>query len=191
MAGRPAYASRSGALSRGATNGGDRSGNRDRDRWDRRRRSFNNWYTSIYPTWVGYPYLTDSGFYDWGDSDDSENAQSGAVPDDAAPYPDYGYGAPDEPAQEGYAGELPPWNSQWQQPAAGEGSASLGPEQPLTVIFKNGRAPVKMQNYMMTTKVLTDLDSQHYEQIPLDEIDVAATQRANSAAGVGFEVPGA
>lgn len=191
MAGRPAYASRSAGPTRGAgasstwDRSGDRGRDRDRDRWDARRRSFNNWYSSIYPTWLGYPYLIDPGFYDWGDSDSAADDEGGE-----APYPDYGYGAPED-AQEGYPGDLPPWNSQWQQPPVGEGSASLAPEQPLTVIFKSGRAPVKMQNYMMTTKVLTDLDSQHYEQIPLDEIDVAATQRANSAAGVGFQVPGA
>ena len=42
---------------------------------------------------------------------------------------------------------------------------------------------------MMTAKVLTDLDSQHYEQIPLDQIDLAATQRVNSAVGVEFQIP--
>jgi hypothetical protein len=47
-----------------------------------------------------------------------------------------------------------------------------------------------MQNYMITAKILTDLDSRHYEQIPIDQIDVAATQQANRAAGVGFEIPG-
>jgi len=41
----------------------------------------------------------------------------------------------------------------------------------------------------MTAKVLTDLDSEHYEQIPLDQIDLAATQRFNSFAGVNFQVP--
>jgi hypothetical protein len=130
--------------------------------------------------------VLDPGFYDWGDSDGSISDES-----DAAPYPDYGYGAPDEPAQEGYGGELPPWNPQWGQPAEPSVSAPLTPEQPLTVIFKGGRAPLTIQNYMMTAKVLTDLDSRHYEQIPVDEIDVAATQRANSATGVGFEIPGA
>jgi hypothetical protein len=50
---------------------------------------------------------------------------------------------------------------------------------------------MKMQNYLMTAKVLTDLDSRHYEQIPIDQIDVVATQWANSAVGVRFEIPGA
>ncbi|MGB0066356.1 MAG: hypothetical protein WBP85_18095, partial [Terracidiphilus sp.] len=50
--------------------GRDGDGNRGRDD---RRRSFNNWYTNYYPTWLGYgyPYVFGSGFDDWGDSDTS------------------------------------------------------------------------------------------------------------------------
>jgi hypothetical protein len=44
---------------------------------------------------------------------------------------------------------------------------------------------------MMTAKVLTDLDSRHYQQIPLDEIDLAATRRVNTTAGVEFQIPSA
>jgi hypothetical protein len=150
----------------------------NRDLYAARRRSFQNWYAYNDPTWPGYgypylPYLTDPGFYDWDDSDNSAYLQNDAAPYDPAPYPDYGYGA------------------QGQQRAAAEPTAPSAPEQPLTVIFKSGRDPVKMQNYMMTSKVLTDLDSRHYEQIPIDQIDIAATQWANSPAGVRFEIPGA
>jgi hypothetical protein len=156
----------------------NRGGDRNRDLFAGRRRSFENWYAYNYPAWLGYgyPYVIDPGFYDWSDSDDSAYDQSDAAPYYLAPDSDYGYGTPDETPQEGFRGENP--------------SAPV-PGQPLTVIFNSGRAPVKMQNYMMNAKVLTDLDSQHYEQIPIDQIDVAATQRANIAAGVGFEIPGA
>ena len=154
-----------------------------------RRRSFQNWYAYNYPTWPGYayPYLIDPGFYDWDDSDNSapDNSaylQNDAAPYDPAPYPDYGYGAP---------AEIPLASAQGQQRAAAEPTAPSAPGQPLTVIFKSGRDPVKMQNYMTTSKVLTDLDSRHYEQIPIDQIDVAATQWANSAVGVRFEIPSA
>jgi hypothetical protein len=41
----------------------------------------------------------------------------------------------------------------------------------------------------MTAKVLTDLDSEHFEQIPLDQIDLAATRRFNTFAGVDFQIP--
>jgi hypothetical protein len=156
---------------------------RDRDRFGARRRSFQNWYARIYPTWLGYgyPYGIDPGFYDWGDSDNSasDNSaydQGGALAAYPSPYSDEGYEAPN------------------QQPSAAQPTApptTTSPEQPLTLIFKSGRAPVKVQNYMMTAKLLTDLDSQHNEQIPLDQIDVAATQRVNSAAGVDFQIPSA
>jgi hypothetical protein len=163
----------------------DRSWDRDRSRWDARSRSFANWYAGYYSPWLGYPYLIDPGFYDWGDSDDSAYDQG-----NAAPYPDYGYGAPDEPPQEGDEGELPPWNPQAAQMAMAA-SPTPAPEPPLTVIFKGGRAPVKMQNYIMSGRVLTDLDAGHYAQIPVDQIDVAETQRVNSAAGVDFQIPNA
>jgi hypothetical protein len=60
---------------------------------------------------------------------------------------------------------------------------------PLTVIFKGGRAPEKMQNYMVNSSSLTNLDSEHFEKIPLDQIDVAATQQANRSSGIDFQVP--
>jgi hypothetical protein len=192
------------SMSASASRAGDRGGNqnrgvnqnRDRGLWDARRRSFNNWYVNTYPGWpgYGYPFLIDPGFYDWGDADDLGYGDSGydnAGYDrgNAAPYADYGAPYPDEPQR----GELPPWDPQGQQAATAwpTVAAALAPEQPLTVIFKNGRAPVKMQNYIMTGKLLTDLDARHYEQIAVDEIDVAETQRVNSAAGVEFQVPGA
>jgi hypothetical protein len=164
VAGHPSSYSRDAGLSR--------TWDRDRDPFRARRRSFENWYARTYPNWLGYGY---PGFYDWGDSDNSAYDQGGAPPLYPAPYSDEGYGAPSQQATN--AGPTAP-------------SAS-SPEQPLTVIFKSGRAPVKMENYMVTAKILTDLDSRHYEQIPIDQIDVTATQRANSAAGVGFEIPGA
>jgi hypothetical protein len=185
--GRSPYDPRGAGLSRG----------RDRDRFDARRRQFQNWYVYTYPNWPGYPYLIDPNFYnlglyDWGDSDssapgnyESDSSQPGGYEPDSymsdqngpaplyPPYPNEGYAAP--LAQAGAAA-----------PAVPAPAVSV---QPLTVIFKSGRAPIKVQNYLMTAQVLTDLDSEHYEQIPLDQIDLAATQRFNSAAGVDFQVP--
>jgi hypothetical protein len=143
-----------------------------------------------YPGWGGYPYpyVIDPGFYDWGDSSDSDYGSGGVNQSyaDLAPYP--GYGDAPEPPQE-------PVNT-WQQSsptrplyAGSTATSSAPPLQPLTVIFKNGRATETMQNYMVNSRALTDLDQQHYEQIPLDEIDVAATERANRARGLDFQVP--
>jgi hypothetical protein len=186
--GRPSYDSRAVNASRSFNQDRDRGRNPDRDRFDARRRQFQNWAVNTYPYWPGYPYLFDPnaynlGLYNWGDSDDSayDNSQAGSYGPDQAdddpnvpaplypPYPNQGYYAPAEQSI----------------------AAPTVSEEPLTVIFKSGRAPIKVQNYLMTSRVLTDLDSQHYEQIPLDQIDLAATRRINTAAGLDFQVPGA
>ena len=57
--------------------------------------------------------------------------------------------------------------------------------------MKFGRAPATIRNYLMNAKALTDLDQQHYEQIPLDQIDIAATEQVNRARGLDFQVPNA
>jgi len=151
-----------------------------------------------------YPYVVDPGFYDWGATDYSENEQgqyANPAPDQG---PDYRYGA--EPPYPG-AGDAPnPEQQEYVQP--GPVAAPVGPQRqeyhfaastpsspspvssrPLTVIFKGGRTPEKMQNYMVTSSALTNLDGEHFEKIPLDQIDVAATQQANRSSGIDFEVP--
>lgn len=183
-----------GAQASSARNRGwNRGWDSNRNAFAARRRSFENWYVYNYPPLpaYGYPYVIDPGFYDWDDSDSSASDNSVYDQSDAAPYPDYGYGAPGEAPEEGFPAESAQGP---QRAAAGLNSGPAAPSTPgqaLTVIFKSGRTPVKMQNYMMTAKVLTDLDSRHYEQIPIDQIDVSATQWANSAVGVRFEIPGA
>jgi hypothetical protein len=62
-------------------------------------------------------------------------------------------------------------------------------EQAITLIFKDGRAPENIHNYLMNSRTLTDLDQQHYEQIPLNQIDIAATAQANRSRGLNFEIP--
>lgn len=181
------YSAQNRALNRTPNRESNRGGNSNGDLFARRRRSFNNWYVYNYPTWpgYGYPYLIDPGFYDWGDSDNSAYDSTGAAPYYPAAYPDDGYGPPGDAPQED---TRPAYAPSQQSVFAGPAFPSA-PGQPLTVMFKNGRDPVKMQNYMMTAKVLTDLDSRHYEQIPIDQIDVLSTQWANSAVGVRFEIP--
>ena len=135
--------------------------------------------------------MIDPGFYDWGASDDGSYDQ-GLAANDYAPYTDYG-GAHDAgvqgsdyppPYPQQAYGQAPPVSpSRPEYPGATE-------EEQLTLIFRNGRAPQTMRNYMMDAKVLTDMDPQHFERIPLDEIDLAATAQVNRARGVDFTVPG-
>lgn len=199
---------------------GDHDGNHDRDRFRGRARSFENWYFLSSPGWVGYgyPYVLDPGFYDWSDYDnsgyDQNNEASGynnEGPNDQPEYPNGEYGElgnanggesfGEQGSAYGEEGEQPP---PWPEPGAsqttpeshfsvsGLSAASVPPlEGPLRVFFKDGRAPEEMQNFMLTAKSLTDLDADHYEQIPLDQVDVDATARANRASGLEFRVPGA
>ena len=163
------------------------------DRFDARRRQFHDWYVNTYPYGSGYPYLLNPNFYnlglyDWSDPDDSDSdnsAPGNSVSDQnaLAPYPDQGSQYPDQvPAYPDQAYAAP---NQIAPPAP----VAPAPAQPLVVIFNSGRDPMKIQNYLITAKVLTDLDSQHYEQIPLDEINLAATQNFNKVAGVDFQIP--
>ncbi|HEV2135060.1 MAG TPA: hypothetical protein VGR47_12550 [Terracidiphilus sp.] len=185
---------------------GDRD--RDRDRFRGRAHSFQNWYLFSYPQWLGYPYVLDPGFYDWSDYNNSgydQNNQPTGYNDQGSGYPpEYPNGDYAEPGSGAYGDQ-----SQQPPPWPGPGTPEYVPENPpsdtgvsaafapplqggsLTVIFKGGRAPEKMQNYMVTAKTLTDFDAGHYEQIPLDQIDVAATAQANRASGLDFQVPGA
>jgi hypothetical protein len=57
-----------------------------------------------------------------------------------------------------------------------------------TIVFKDGRPSEQIHNYALTPTTLFVLDQQHHD-IPLDQVDLAATEKANRAAGIEFEVP--
>jgi hypothetical protein len=138
------------------------------------------------------------GFYDSDIFDDSVNG-SEATPNgsEAAPAqgyadaaPNAGYDAGSEPMPEPAYAQAPPADARMPRPAyAGSSTSAPAPEPAITVIFKDGRAAENIQNYMMNSRTLTNLDGQRYEQIPLNEIDLAATEQANHARGVSFEIP--
>jgi hypothetical protein len=123
------------------------------------------------------------GLYDWENSDNSGYATDVAYQGDAGLAPnsssgDSGIESVTYVTQPAATSARPPY---------GEAHPSAQPV--LTVIFKNGRDPEKIQNYMVNRRALTDLDEQHYEQIPLDQIDLAATEQANRAIGIDFQIP--
>jgi len=133
--------------------------------------------------------VVDAGFYNWGDSGDSGSGADGAPGyADLAANPGYDPGPEPMQGPNYLQGAGPEVQSPRPAYAGAEASPAL-PEQPLTVIFKSGRTAATMQNYMVTSRTLTDLDQHHYEQIPLDEVDVPATEQANRARGLDFEIP--
>ena len=146
-----------------------------------------------YPGLVGYPYpyVIDPGLYDWGDSVDAAYGSERAGAGYADANPNAGYDAGPEPMQGPNYPEAPVADARMPRPAYAGLTVAPEPEQAITVIFKNGRTPETMQNYMLNSRALTDLDQRRYEQIPLDQIDIAATEQANRARGLQFQVPAA
>jgi hypothetical protein len=59
----------------------------------------------------------------------------------------------------------------------------------VTLIFKDRRPPETIHNYMLTQTNLMVIKGQRQYDIPVAELDVAATEQANKAAGVVFQLP--
>jgi hypothetical protein len=143
----------------------------------------------VYPGWadagyLGYPYdgYYDDGFY--GDDDDSGYDAgngpvdySGAAPENYVEQPPAQYQmAPEEPAQ----------------PSAVAFAQTVAPtlydSTAVTLVFKDGRPPEKIHNYALTRTTLYVTDT-HHREIPVADLDLAATERANRVAGVSFQLP--
>jgi hypothetical protein len=124
----------------------------------------------IDPGYLGYP---DSYF----DSDAGDDQ----------PYypqqPEYGAAPEAEPD-----GQMPPPPYVAQGPPQQAVAAPLPSEDAVTILFKDGRAPLQIHNYALTRTTLYVRDQRHRD-IPLDELDLAATVKANHDAGVDFQLP--
>lgn len=126
---------------------------------------------SVWPNWtvpyyLGYP--DDYGFY----NDQTPQAQ----PDQEDAY-----------AEAPYASEAEPWPSYPpEQPSTAKPTPA--PQDSVTLIFKDGRQPERIQNYMMTGSTLYVLDQKRRE-IPIKDLDLNATASANRDAGVDFQLP--
>jgi hypothetical protein len=121
----------------------------------------------------GYPYLP--WYPDDSDYDDSSAPLS---------QPDEGYDAePPYPLPPEYPGTYPPPAAASPNPAS-EPSSDEG----VTLVFKDGRAPLQIHDYVLTNKTLYVWD-RHQLVIPTDQLDAAATVKANREAGVDFQLP--
>jgi hypothetical protein len=83
----------------------------------------------------------------------------------------------------------PPTRGNQQQPRPN--SANAVPERQMpatTLVFKDGHR-VDVQNYVIAKNTLTVLDNGKREHIPLAQLDIPATQKANDEKGVQFKAP--
>jgi hypothetical protein len=138
---------------------------------------FNRFNRFGFPGWIGLGPLG----YDGDDLGYDDSADSGSSPGSYGPeaYPDQSPGEQDPSA---FRSEYPPSYAptpQGQIPAA---------ENATTIVFKDGRPSEQIHNYALTQSTLFVLD-QNRRDIPLDQVDLAATENANRAAGMEFQVP--
>jgi len=166
-------------------NGGWRDGGYGRDRGYRRG---GYGYPGGYPfyanSWELLPY--DLGYSDFmgDDTDDTATQQENAQPAEAVPPPDTGY----RPEYPGYEGEPYPAPAYAASPAP---AAPIAPEPELTLIFKDGHTQ-GIRNYMLTPSDLVVLDEAstgRQQRIPLDELNLPATEKAAQQAGLDFSPP--
>jgi hypothetical protein len=145
---------------------------------------------SVWPFW-GWPYWGLGYPYDWGFSpifpdypDDNDSQQTPYYL--APPSSDYDNNGPYQP-------ESAPAEPYPQQPNSSfrvpySGAQPQLPASAVTLVFKDGRPPEKISNYLLTSKTLKVFD-QPLHDIPVDQIDVEATARLNRQAGVEFSLP--
>jgi hypothetical protein len=134
---------------------------------------------------AGYPGFLD---YPW-DYDESDNSyvSPGYAPQD--------YNSEPENQQQPEYPEPPAWPSSGapqndsQSSAPAPVAVPTQENEPVTLVFNNGRAPVTIHNYLLTRATLYVMD-QHRSEIPVAELDLDATAKVNREAGIDFKLPG-
>jgi hypothetical protein len=125
--------------------------------------------------WIAPGYL-DSGYLEYPDTTTYDDSQAA---------PNYAAGYDNPPPNPEQPPPTPPYSSYAEPPHA---SPPVADEAAVTLIFKDRRPPQQIRNYAMTRTTLYVLD-QHHRDIPLDQIDLDATQKVNHDAGIDFQLP--
>jgi hypothetical protein len=76
---------------------------------------------------------------------------------------------------------------EYQRPAQTP-AAEPAAEDDITLVFKDGRPPEKIQNYLLT-RITLYVQGARLRQIAVADIDLAATQKVNRDAGIDFQLP--
>lgn len=139
--------------------------------------------------YVGYPWLSPLGYglpygLPYGDDqDEGDGAQAAPQQPDYSNQPTGDYG-PEPP--EVAANTPSPFRPAYEGPIE---FAPVHVQPTTTLIFKDGRPPVKVHNYALTGSTLYALDGDSRQEIALSLLDVPATVEANRKAGVDFALP--
>jgi hypothetical protein len=87
-------------------------------------------------------------------------------------------------------GEQEAWQSRapYVAPPAQQAQSKPVPSEPTTLVFSNGRSE-QVNNYAIAGRTLWIFNEQRARRVPLSELDVKATRKANEDRGVDFELP--
>ena len=182
---RPVFFNRSRTTSAPGYFGAGPYGNRGRDG-----RLRNN-YLGVYPGFLGYgipyPFWDDGLDSFW--NDDNTLGYNAALPQDGTGVPYAGQAAFEgDPSG---AGPYPPQGTAAPYvagDAAPQRKNELPEEEAVTLIFKDGRPPEQIRNYALTRTALY-VPGRHMREIPLEQLDLPATERVNHDAGITFQLP--
>lgn len=146
-------------------------------------------YPYVYPGWINSFTLDNPDLFDDDDSSQAATSDQGgqyqAQPPEAYQPPDYGpYQPPPYPSAPYPYQPAPsqPNSNQLQPPSPPESQNAV------TLVFKDGRPPEKIHNYLLTPTTLY-VGGKHHRDIPIDQLDVDATVKVNREAGVDFSLP--
>jgi hypothetical protein len=150
---------------------------------------------------AGFPYVVPN--YGWpyflGYPDDSGYDDASAAPDNGSANTPEGYEAgPPDQYRDQYSGQYRDQYSGQQEPLApyqpgpetARPATASASEEAVTLIFKDGRPPEYIHNYLLTPTTLY-VGDQHHRAIPTDQLDLVATEKVNQDAGVDFQLPNA
>jgi hypothetical protein len=146
------------------------------------RRYFRSW---PYGGYYGYPYY--SYPLDYGDNSySSDSYRNYPASDYSTPYADNSRQQAEIDRLENEVDRLREERNA-QAPSASQGRPRT--ELPPTEIVFRDKRTEEVQNYAIVGKTFWVLDAQRAKKIPLAELDIAATKKANDDRGVEFQLP--
>jgi hypothetical protein len=118
-------------------------------------------------------------------------AYPGALGDERSPASQDSYGGAPEERADAQAKPTRPMSasqSTWMPASIEAPPEASDREDAVTIIFKDGRPPEQIHNYILTRDMLF-VGDRHHPDIPVDQLDLSATAKANQDAGVYFHFP--
>ena len=148
-------------------------------------RTFYPGFNRVVPYSYAIPYAYGPGYYDPGFYGDGGSGYAAPAQSYSPDYSGYGGGGySPAPVQQ----SVVPENESYRQAYRGMQQPPVANDDPVTLIYKDGRPPEQIRNYILSRTTLFVPDERHRE-IAVADLDLDATVKVNRAAGVDFQLP--